>query len=84
MESQPPASRAVAKHTLLTWDQELLDNFVFEYDPDSGTRAVKATCKFCQKYYPKISSQYRGKLVKDVETYGKTGTTYLLKPNLKM
>ena len=56
---------------------------MFEYDPDSGTRAVKATCKFCQKYYPKISSQYRGKLVKDVETYGKTGTTYLLKPNLK-
>ena len=53
---------------------------IYTYTEVDG-KIVGMICKVCSINVDHIQARYRGKVVDDVEKYGKEGTNYILKPN---
>ena len=80
--SVPKKPKTVSLAAFKNWELELQENF--EMEEEDG-RVVKLICNVCKDFADtlKLKSRYKGKVIEDVVKYGKHGTTYILKPNLK-
>ena len=78
----PKKPKTVSLAAFKNWESELQENF--EMEEEDG-RVVKLICNVCKDFADtlKLKSRYKGKVIEDVVKYGKHGTTYILKPNLK-
>ena len=74
--------KSISLDTFASWPAEIKQAFHFELNP-SGSKYIRAFCQICRTHASAICAMYKGRLIKDVENYGKRGTTHLLLPNLK-